>query len=83
MITALVIIAVVVYGVLHLGHRGAKRRGQRGLSSTGTRRAAVPTCRSRCRAASGSGIGCNGYGRLHLSQHETSEAARRADALVP
>jgi hypothetical protein len=27
----IVIIAVVVYGVLHLGHRGAKRRGQRGI----------------------------------------------------
>ena len=32
MIEALVILGVVVYGVLHLGHRGARRRGERGLS---------------------------------------------------
>jgi len=31
MIVALVIAAVVVYSVLHAGHRGAKRRGQRGF----------------------------------------------------
>ena len=32
MITALIIAGLVVYGVLHLGHRGAKRRGERGIS---------------------------------------------------
>ena len=32
MIEALIIAALVVYGVLHIGHRGAKRRGQRGIS---------------------------------------------------
>jgi len=31
-ITALIIAGLVVYGVLHLGHRGAKRRGERGIS---------------------------------------------------
>ena len=33
MITALVIPGVVVYAVLHLGHRGARRRGERGISA--------------------------------------------------
>ena len=32
MIESIVIVVVVVYGVLHLGHRGARRRGERGLS---------------------------------------------------
>ena len=33
MIIGLIIItAVVVYGVLHLGHRGARSRGERGIS---------------------------------------------------
>jgi len=31
-IEALVILGVVVYAVLHIGHRGARRRGERGLS---------------------------------------------------
>ena len=31
-IEALVIASVVAYGVLHLGHHGAKRRGERGIS---------------------------------------------------
>lgn len=32
MIEAFVIAGVVVYAVLHIGHRGAKRRGERGIS---------------------------------------------------
>jgi hypothetical protein len=32
MIIGLIIVAVIVYGVLHLGHHGARRRGERGLT---------------------------------------------------
>ena len=32
MIAGFIIAAVVVYAVLHLGHRGAKRRGERGIT---------------------------------------------------
>ena len=32
MITGLVIAAIAVYAVLHAGHRGARRRGERGIT---------------------------------------------------
>ena len=32
MIIGLIIAAVVMYGALHAGHRGARRRGERGIS---------------------------------------------------
>ena len=31
MIIGLIIAAVIVYGVLHAGHHGARRRGERGI----------------------------------------------------
>ena len=40
----IIAVVVVVYGVLHAGHRGARRRGERGIiASTGT---AVPGART-------------------------------------
>ena len=32
MITGLIIAVVVIYAVLHLGHHGARRRGERGIT---------------------------------------------------
>ena len=43
MITAFIILAVLVYGVLHLGHRGAKRRGERGITFMWSSRYGAPT----------------------------------------
>ena len=57
MVIGLIIAAAVVYCVLHIGHRRARRRGERGMTVYWNSRSRRPYVASRCAADSASGTG--------------------------
>ena len=85
MIIGLIIAAVVMYGALLAGHRGARRRGERGISVYWNSARGRPSSRFGCPAASGSGTSSDGpeAARPARGRAGTSDRAVRATGPGP